>query len=139
MNKSEKINEDALRFYINPEKVEKAPEGFTEKIMTRIQMEKSYSPAGIRRIRNFNIPAIYLLITVILIITAIVVSAGNTDSAFYSLFKPVSDLKLSFPEFSFDTFSGFSMPGWLIYLALGIFFLSLFDRILNTLFSRHRK
>ena len=34
MNKSEKLHEDILIRYINPEKIEKAPEGFTEKIMT---------------------------------------------------------------------------------------------------------
>ena len=31
--------EDVLRQYINPERIEKAPEGFTSKVMTRIQVE----------------------------------------------------------------------------------------------------
>ena len=39
MNNQEKYKEDLLRQYINPEKIEKAPEGFTSKVMTRIQLE----------------------------------------------------------------------------------------------------
>ena len=34
MNNQEKFKEDFLRQYINREKIEKAPDGFTSKVMT---------------------------------------------------------------------------------------------------------
>ena len=40
MNSQKKYKEEVLRQYINPERIEKAPEGFTSKVMTQIQMER---------------------------------------------------------------------------------------------------
>ena len=139
MNKSEKISEDILSRYINPDKIEIAPEGFTEKIMTRIQIEKSYSPVTRRYLRNFKVPLISLVITISLIIPAILGSANGKDSMFFSFFEPLLDKNIVLPAFNFDKFTGFTLPGWLVYIAIGIFFLSLFDRVLNTFFNRERK
>jgi hypothetical protein len=139
MNKSEKSGEDILSRYINPGMVEKAPEGLAENIMTRIQKEQAYSPVRKRFSENFKIPAISLLIAVALIITASIVSSNDIDSAFFSLFDQLSEIKLSFPEFRSDIFSGFTMPGWMVYSALGIFFLSVFDRILIKFLHREKK
>jgi len=139
MNKSEEFNEDILGRYINPEKIEKAPLGFTERIMTRIQTEKV--PLGVRKysIKNYKVPLISGLITVSLIISAILVSSTGNDSAIFSVLKPFSDIRPVFPEISFGKFTGFTLPEWMIYIALGIFMLCLFDLVLNIIFHRERK
>ena len=43
MNKKEQYEEDLLRKFINPERIEKAPEGFTSKTLARIQIEAQSS------------------------------------------------------------------------------------------------
>jgi hypothetical protein len=139
MNKSEEFNEDILSRYINPEKIEKAPGGFTEKIMTRIQIEKVTSPVTNSYLKNLKVPLISGLITVALIVSAILVSATDMDSAIFSVLKPLIDIRNSFPEINFDKLTGFTLPGWMIYITLGIFMLSIFDRTLNALFHRERK
>jgi len=139
MNKSEEFNEDILSRYINPERIEKAPGGFTEKIMTRIQIEKVTSPVTNSYLKNLKVPLISGLITVALIVSAILVSATDVDSAIFSVLKPLIDIRNSFPEINFDKLTGFTLPGWMIYITLGIFMLSIFDRALNTLFHRERR
>ncbi len=139
MNKSEEFNEDILNRYINPEKIEKAPGGFTEKIMTRIQIKKVTSPVTNSYLKNLKVPLISGLITVSLIVSAILVSATDMDSAIYSVLKPLIDIRNSFPEINFDKLTGITLPGWMIFITLGIFMLSIFDRALNTLFHRERK
>ena len=56
MNKSEEFNEDILNRYINPEKIEKAPAGFTDRVMNSIQTEKIPSAAGKSFLSNYKIP-----------------------------------------------------------------------------------
>ena len=39
MDKQEKYSDDPLSSYINPERIEKAPEGFTARVMSAIETE----------------------------------------------------------------------------------------------------
>lgn len=139
MNKSEEFNEDILGRYINPEKIEKAPLGFTERIMTRIQAEKVPFAAGMNSIKNYKVPLISGLITVSLIISAILVSSTGNDSVIFSVLKPFSDIRIAFPEINFGKLTDFTLPGWMIYIGFGIFMLSLFDLALNIIFHREKK
>jgi hypothetical protein len=139
MNKLKKHNEDFLSRYINPEKIEKAPGGFTERIMTLIHTEKILSVDKYPTTKNYKVPLISGLITVSLIISAILVPATDKDSVIFSVFKSLNDIQLAFPEINFEKITRFTLPGWMVYIALAIFMLSLFDRTLNIFFHRKRK
>jgi hypothetical protein len=137
MNKSEKSDKDILDRYIKPEKIEKAPEGFTEKLMTRIQ-EVSYSVIGLS-FKKIKVPIISVLITATLTVSAILGPAPDKDSVIFPILKPLSDLRINFPEIDFNILQGIVLPGWMIYVAIGIFMLAIFDRVLNRFFQRDRK
>jgi hypothetical protein len=139
MNKSEKSDKDILDRYIKPEKIEKAPEGFTEKLMTRIQLEEvSYSVIGLS-FKKIKVPIISVLITATLTVSAILGPAPDKDSVIFPILKPLSDLRINFPEIDFNILKGIVLPGWMIYVAIGIFMLAIFDRVLNRFFQRDRK
>jgi hypothetical protein len=139
MNKSEKFTEDILSRYIDPGKIDKAPEGFTEKIMSRIQAEKVLSPASNRYFNNLKVPLISIMVTASFIISAILASPTDKDSAIFSILKPLSDIWKTFPVLNIDKLTSFNLPGWMIYVVLGIFMLTLFDRALNFFFHGERK
>jgi len=139
MNKSPEFREDILRKYINPEKIEKAPEGFSEKIMQDIHAEKKPVAAGVPLIRKYMVPLISGLITVLLIIASILLSPSVVDYEVSPLIKPLMNFRLALPEFSFENFSNINLPILLVYIFPGIFMLSIFDRFLNSFFHRERR
>lgn len=139
MNKSEDFNKDILTRYISPEKIEKAPAGFSERLMTRIQVEKIPSVGRNHFLLNYKIPLVSGIITAALIISAVITSSPASDSPIISFLKPLSDLLTALPKINFEKFAGITFPGLTIYIALGIFLLSLFDRALNIFFHRDRK
>jgi hypothetical protein len=139
MNKSEEFNEDILSRYIKPGKIENAPAGFTGRVMTRIRMEKIPSVAGNRFLLNYKIPLIYSFITLALIISAVITSSTDNDSAIFKILKSLSDLINALPKINYEKLTGISIPGWIIYIMIGIFMLCIFDRALNLLFHRERK
>jgi hypothetical protein len=138
MNNSEEFSEDILSGYINPKKIEKAPEGFSDRVMTRIQTEKSPFVAARSSSRNYLIPLFSGIITIILIVSAIFLSSTE-NSASYLLLKPLRDIRITLPEISFEKLSGFNLPELMIYISIGIFMLLIFDRILDVFFHRERK
>ena len=138
MNNQEEIKEDLLRQYINPESIELAPEGFTANVMTRIQTE-SRTVKVASRLRNRNyIPAISSIVTVLLILSAILIPGNQIDS----LTKPLSELfeniRISIPVIDFSSIFSYNLPVLLIYVFVGIFILTLFDRALYGLFHRQK-
>jgi multisubunit Na+/H+ antiporter MnhB subunit len=139
MNKSGKYEKDILPDYINRERIEKAPEGFTEKIMTRIQVESA--PVRVKEKLQLNIlvPLVSGIITIALIISAILFASPEKETTFSSVVKYFQNLRINIPEFRFGSFTRLNLPGWLIYLAVGLFVLTLFDRALYNLFYRERK
>ncbi len=77
MNKKEQYEEDLLRKFINPERIEKAPEGFTSKTLARIQIEAQST--GLKKgffLKN-RLPLISAAITAGFIIIAILIPSGN--------------------------------------------------------------
>jgi hypothetical protein len=136
MNNSDKNENDILGKYINPERIEKAPEEFTEKIMARIQVERAPSrmPGKIRL--SVLVPVISATITVALIVLAIIFSSPSDNAVFSGIMKQFSNLNLAFPKIKMDAISGFSLPAIAVYIATGFLILTLFDTALNKLFHR---
>jgi len=139
MNKSGQFENDILRNYITPERIEKAPERLTGKIMTRIHVER----APLRTIRRFrlifSVPLVSIIITLALIILAIVFSSTSDNKTISVIAKYISNLSFSVPEFKLDSIPVFSPSSVAIYIAIGFFILIIFDRALNRLFHGQRK
>ena len=80
MNNQEKYNEDLLRQYIAPEKIENAPERFTSRVMTRIRLEKMPLLVPERWIKRNLVPVIFSAVTLLLIASAFLIPESQSDS-----------------------------------------------------------
>jgi hypothetical protein len=136
MNDQGKNKEDILRQYINPERIEKAPEGFTSKVMTRIQFGVVPLKA-IGRLRNRNlVPVISAVVTILLIVAAFLIPGSESDSMLLTGLKLIKNIKVSLPEIDITSIFRFNFPALLIYVFIGILILTLFDKALNRVFHR---
>lgn len=128
MNKHDTNDDNLLRKFLNPEKIEKAPEGFTSKILTRIQIESQ----SVRSNKGFflknMVPVISAAITAGLIIAAVIIPARETESLGSTIWKYLQDLEFTLPTLS--------LPGWISYAMMGIFLLGFFDRALFGIFNK---
>jgi hypothetical protein len=138
MNSQEREKEDPLRKYIHPERIERAPEGFTSNVMTRIRLEtENVKVTG--RVKNRSIiPAISAAITVLLVIAAVLIPGNQSDYIAKPLFDHLRSVKFSYPEVDITSLFSRSIPALLIYIFIGIFILSIFDRALYGLFHRQK-
>jgi hypothetical protein len=138
MNNPEKIKDDILRQYIGPESTEKAPEGFTANIMSRIQVETVHSKRVVYSRQNYRIPALSVIVTFAFIAAVLLIGNGNQESL-----NPVSDfirsLKITLPPVELPKMKGFNLPSWFPYIFISILILAIFDRSLFRLFHRDRE
>jgi hypothetical protein len=128
MNKQEMNDDDLLRKFLNPERIEKAPEGFTSKTLTRIQIETQSAKMNKGFFIKNRVPIVSAATTAGLIIAAIIIPAGETESVGSTIWKYLQDLEFTLPNLS--------LPGWVSYIMIGIFLLGLFDRALFGLFHK---
>jgi hypothetical protein len=128
MNKQEMNDDDLLRKFLNPERIEKAPEGFTSKTLTRIQIETQSAKMNKGFFVENRVPIVSAATTAGLIIAAIIIPAGETESVGSTIWKYLQDLEFTLPNLS--------LPGWVSYIMIGIFLLGLFDRALFGLFHK---
>jgi hypothetical protein len=137
MNSGDKIDADILREYINPEKIEKAPEDFTSILMTRIQEEaRPLKAAG--RLRNVSLVPVISTAVTILLIVATFLAPDSDDSFTLPLLQYSENIKISIPRIDISHIFSFNLPVWLSYLFLGILILTIFDRALYGLFRREK-
>jgi hypothetical protein len=139
MNKQDQYDEDLLRKVINPERIEKAPEGFTSKTLTRIQIDAQ--AAEVKRgffIKN-RVPLISAVITIGLIIAAIMVPTNENDSVGSAIWKYFQSIEFTLPGINNTYFQNLNMPSWISFAIIGIFVLGFFDRALFGIFHKERK
>jgi hypothetical protein len=136
MNKHEINDEDLLRKFLNPEKIEKAPEGFTSKTITRIQIETQSAKFNQSFLVKNRVPVISAAITAGLIIAAIIIPAGETESVGSTVWKYLQGLEFTLPVINNTYFREFILPGWVPYAMVGILLLGFFDRALFGLFHK---
>ena len=139
MNKKEQFEDDTLRKYINPGKIEKAPEGFTSKTMTRIQIETGSSKVITRSLFKSPVPLISILITVALIAGVIFIPAGSSDTIGQSVVKYLGTLDISLPQVDLSGLPQLNLPGWFLYAFLGVLSLVFFDKALFGIFHNERE
>jgi hypothetical protein len=136
MNEQDKYDEDLLRKFINPERMEKAPDGFTSKTLTRIQIEAQSARIKKRFFIRNRVPLISAVITIVLIIAAITIPANGTESVGSTLWKYFQDLKISLPRLDNTYFGELNLPVWIKYTAILLFILAFLDRALSRIFRR---
>lgn len=138
MSRQETGSRDLLKKYINREMIEKAPEGFTSKSMTRIHIENEISSSASRFLNRNRVPIISLVITAILIIAVIFLPSGGKDYAGFVLMEKLPVLKLTMPDFRFPAFPDPVLPGWVLYASASVILLALLDRAILGILSRRK-
>lgn len=138
MNNQEKYKEDLLRQYINPESIEKSPEGFTSKVMTNIQMETMTLTASERLRKKNLVPIISAIITVLLIVSAFIIPGSQSDSLNPTVLSLIKSIKFSMPEINLSSIFHLNLPSVMTYVFIGILILTLFDRALYGIFHREK-
>ena len=139
MNNQEKHTDDLLSKYITSERIEKAPEGFTSKVMTLVRLEKSHLVSEERSWKKNLVPVLSIVVTVLLIVSAYLIpSSGKTDPISNPVLSLIKTLKLSFPDVNISSIFRFSLPSVMMYAIIGIIILTVFDRALFRVFHREK-
>lgn len=138
MNNQGKYEEDLLKKYINPERIEKTPEGFTSKVMTRIQLENAYDKVPGRAVKKNLVPVISIAVTLILLAAAFLIPGSQTDSFTPAVLKLINNIKPLLPELSISSIFKLTIPSVMMYVCVGILVLSVFDRALHGIFHREK-
>jgi len=139
MNEAGKLEEDILKKYLSPEKIEKAPESVTDRIMNRIRIEPASGMISVKTQKRSLIPLISCIVTALLIFIVLLLP----ESSFGELPRPVSDLfknlNISFPDLNNLHLPSIDIPVLLTSLFVAIFLLGLLDKFLTGLFHKGSK
>lgn len=135
MNKRQKNQKDLLKQYINPEKSEKAPVGFTSRVMEGIRLEKVPVRVQIKREGLNIVPSVSAIVIIILVCMAVLLPDKN-DQFVLPAIESVRNLKFSLPDLFFSSLFKINLPSTVIYSLIGISILSIFDRALKEVFHR---
>ncbi|MBN2666317.1 MAG: hypothetical protein JXR67_07385 [Bacteroidales bacterium] len=134
------INDDRLlERYLNRESIEKAPEGFVSKTLTRIRIEKVPEKEGFLK-RN-RVPVISAIVISVLIAVAALMPSQASGTVFSSMAeyisRPVSLLQgLSDIRIPVITIPGITIPEWLPYAMTALLLFGFVDRALFRIFHR---
>jgi hypothetical protein len=139
MNNQENYEEDLLKKYINPERIEIAPPGFTSKVMERIQLESVNEKAGERSGKKSFVPAVSAVVITILLAAAFLIPGSQTDSLTPAVLKLINNIKPLLPELSISSVFRLTLPSVMMYVFVGILVLTVFDRALYGIFHREGK
>jgi hypothetical protein len=138
MNNQEKYTEDPLSQYINPEMIEKAPEGFTSKVMAQIQMEPVQLIAPVRSQKRNPVPYISVAVTMLLLAAALFIPGNKSDETVLPVMNLINTIKSSLPVVDLSSIFRLTLPSVIIYVFIGMLFLSIFDRALYGIFHREK-
>lgn len=137
MEKQDKFDEDILNQYINSDQIEKAPDGFTSKIMTRIQIERVTNKIPGKSFVG-SVPFVSSLVTIALIIASALLTGNDNPQTSSVLNKYFNDLHFSLPSVDLTNIFRISLPTWLPWVFVGILILTIFDKALFSIFSKDK-
>ena len=129
---------DPLRRFLGPEKIEKAPAGFTAKVMGNIRMEASPVMRSSFFQRISSIPVISFMITVSLVIIAVLIPGQKNDSWVRFITDSFKSIKTSLPVLDLNSIFSFNLPEVVVWVIAGLFILTIFDRALQGLFQKEK-
>lgn len=136
MDKQDKYDDDLIRRFLHPQKIEKAPEGFTSKTLTRIRIEDQSLKVKKGFLSRNRVPLISAAFTALLIAAAAIIPADEAESVSSTLWKYFVDLEFTLPVISSTLFEKADFPGWIKYAALIFFLLAFLDRALFRFFYK---
>jgi MFS superfamily sulfate permease-like transporter len=134
MKITEETGKDPLKRFINPEIIEKAPDGFTDNIMSVISVESVPVMAKRKKVRSSIVPFTGVMIMVLLIAGATITGNSDKSPVLNSVSQFFQNIRL--PEIKEVTLQGLIMPGLVVYISVGMFVLLLFDVGLGKIFHR---
>jgi hypothetical protein len=138
MDKQEKYTEDLLSQYINSERIEKAPEGFTSNVMSLIETEK----IPVRSVKKFRkrtlVPYIFSVFILMLIVIAFFLPGNEKQTHLIPGLEFLQGIKLTLPEVDFSEIFSFNLPSTIMYGMVGLLLLSFLDKALFNVFHREK-
>ena len=136
MNTQQGYENDPMREHLIPEMAEKAPAGFTGKVMTIVSLEAK--PVKIREnlLKRTFVPLISVTVTLILTGIVLLLPENSNDFSGAPWMKILKDINLPAFNINLDSLITFAVPGYLPYLFVCILFLTIIDKGLNGLFHR---
>jgi len=138
MNKQESYKKDPLRHYINPESIERAPEGFTERLMINIKAEALSQNSSVKLAKTSLVPFISTAVILILVIAAFLIPGIQSEAFTLPGVEFLNNIKISLPVIDITNIFKLQLPVTLIYVLIGILILPLFDRVLDLFFHREK-
>jgi len=138
MNNGNKHNEDPLLNYITPEVIERAPAGFTAKVMNAVHNEPVPERKRVLFSRKNLVPAVSSSVFMLLILLTFLMPGSNNDTLLSPALDILKKITITIPEFDLNSFLSFEIPATLIYILIGLLILSLLDRALNVVFHREK-
>jgi len=138
MNNQDEFKDDLLRQYITSERIEKAPEGFTSKVMARVHVDTLPIMVAEKSRKKNMVPFISSVVTILLIASAVLIPGSQSDSLVNPAFSLIKNIKFSVPEINLSSIFRLTLPSVLMYVFIGILILSLFDRALYGIFHREK-
>lgn len=138
MNNQEAFKDDLLRQYITSERIEKAPEGFTSKVMARVHVDTLPIMVAEKSRKKNMVPFISSVVTILLIASAVLIPGSQSDSFINPVLSFIKNIKFSVPEINLSSIFRLTLPSVLMYVFIGILILSLFDRALYGIFHREK-
>jgi hypothetical protein len=136
MNSQEEFNDNIMQEFLNSSTSEKAPAGFTEKLMNRISLETRSVKPREKLITRYKVPIISVTVTMILTAIALLSPAAGNGFSESQLIKIFKDINLPQININLDSLFSFAVPGYLPYLFICTLCLTIFDRGLSMMFHR---
>lgn len=135
MNTDNDIMRDPLKEFITPDLCEKAPEGFSEKVMEGVILATTREKI-VQNKKPVSVPLIACLVTLSLVLAAFLLrGTGNTSA----LVKMINSSLSLLPEIKTGNLFNQSLPLIISYIALAIAFLGVFDKLLFRFFNRKKQ
>jgi hypothetical protein len=139
MNINEINDDKLLEKFLNAQTIEKAPEGFVSKTLTRIRIETVPEKKGFLK-RN-KVPVISAIIISILVAAAAMMPSQGSGTIFSRVSEYMSlpgSLLSRLPELRIPdiTIPGISLPEWLPYAMTAMLLFGFMDRVLFRIFHR---
>jgi len=139
MNNQDQYPEDLLKQYINPDGIEKTSEGFTSKVMSRINLETVPLATASSSVNRNLVPVISIVVTILLIVAALLSTGSKSDTLTLPAINLFNNIKSALPNLKLSSIFSISLPSVMMYVFIGILLLTFFDRALYGIFHRRKQ
>jgi hypothetical protein len=138
MDKKHELSDDILRDYINPELIERAPNGFTSRVMAGVHSEPALVNKTVVLPGRSLVPFISVIVIFMFILALFLLPDTKEVSLLTSVMASLNSFKISLPEIDFSSVLSRNLPAILSYVIIGILILSLLDKALKVVFHREK-